>query len=76
MSNLTQSQLQSIMVKLRNVAERHPDDVIANKSSDFAWRLEAAGGTYGPSMDPSKWTPLQQQLARHAIKWNKEQAHV
>ena len=73
---LTIYQTQRIMQNLRTVAERHPDDVIANRASDFAWRLETAGGTYGPSLDHNKWAAWEQQLAKYAARWIKEREHV
>ena len=66
-------QVQQIMQNLRNVAERHPDDVIANRASDFAWRLETAGGVYGPSLDPNQWAAWELELAKYAARWNRKQ---
>ena len=40
---LSTRQIQQAMTALRTTAEQDPSDVIANRASDLAWRLEAAG---------------------------------
>lgn len=60
--------LQQIMKYLRNVAEVDPNDKIANACASLAYRLEAAGtSVFDMSMDPTKWSEVDQAAARYAI---------
>jgi hypothetical protein len=66
---LSTRQLQQTMTALRTTAEQDPSDVIANRASDLAWRLEAAGtNVFAISADPKNWQPWEREMVRYAMK--------
>jgi hypothetical protein len=54
---------QNLMQRLRYVAEKHPDDVIANTASSLAYRMEAMRDV----VDTAKWDDTDQEIANYAI---------
>ena len=54
---------QNLMQRLRYVAEKHPDDVIANTASSLAYRMEAMRDV----VDTAKWEQVDQEIASYAI---------
>lgn len=72
MMKLTAANIQNIMKALRDVAEKDSNDVIANRASDLAWRLEGAGtSVFNMSNDTSKWKDWEYQLAQYAFQKQK-----
>jgi hypothetical protein len=66
---LTTANLQQMMGYLRNTAEVDPNDQIANAASSLAYRLEGAGtSVFDMSMDFDRWTILEQETAKYAIR--------
>ena len=60
---ITQRQVQQIMYRLRCVAERDPNDIIANRCSQLAFELET------PSRI-RRLTDTDRDLIRYAVKKN------
>lgn len=54
---------QNLMQRLRYIAEKHPDDVIANTASSLAFRMESMKDI----VDTSKWDETDQAIADYAI---------
>ena len=53
---------------LRNVAERHPNDTIANSASALAVKLETLGLNFGTRQE--EITDLDRHLIKFSISWN------
>jgi hypothetical protein len=54
-------------LSLRNVAERHPNDIIANAASALAVKMESLGTAFGT--DETDITETDRQLMEMAISW-------
>lgn len=66
---LSTRQIQQAMTALRTTAEQDPSDVIANRASDLAWRLEAAGANvFAMSADPKHWKTWEQEILKYSLK--------
>ena len=74
---LSTRQIQQAMTALRTTAEQDPSDVIANRASDLAWRLEAAGtNVFAMSADPKNWQPWEREMVRYAMKPLREKIDI
>jgi len=54
-------------LSLRNVAERHPNDIIANAASALAVKMESLGTAFGT--DETDITETDRHLMEMAISW-------
>ena len=66
---LTLQEQQTIMFKLRCVAERDPEDLVANRASQLAYELEDSGRL-------QRLTDVDRQLIAYAFRKNYQPTRV